>query len=721
MNNSLSLRTNFSNNFLNERKPNLVYTKIYSSNAIVFPPLKKLFLGSVLLYTGIQSFRQWRKYNKSMTINNNSTVFWNVNKTIIDDNGLQLTHLLNGRNNDVMTFLDIIQTIEEIKNDDRITGFVADLSSINKLTVNSDLGFAQIQEIKHALDELKEIKNKKLKNNFKMLAFTDTFDSQADYFLASSFDKICMEPTGMVPLIGFGTVQPFFKSILEKYGIKTQSHVRNEYKNAVSFLTSTEYNNSQKKNLTHVFSNLTHQLAEGIAKGRGKSLDNLKILKNSNLLVSLLSSSKTIDDNTEKMIELINQGPYSASEAIDLGLIDKLDYRRRIITDLKKKGDDQTISFAKYHIARSNEIQHEKRQVLKIAGKQLVPNHVNVSLVHIKNDITKDHIDEVITSLMKAGYDKNTEAIVIRIDSPGGDYGASDTIWEAVDFIKKESKKPIVASFGNVAASGGYYIALACDKILASPGTITGSIGVASARPVISKQQLKKWGITLDEIQITEGTKYYSIFNELSGPHLEKFIKHVNEAYELFKKRVMDGRNMDTRQVDEIAGGQIWTGFDATTNGLVDKIGGLSRSIQEAAHLALSRRKSESFNKEDIKLMKKYAFLKNSEEPSIKVVDYQKPSSFFDLLNNTSLEQEIFSIDEIKNNNNNSKSGSKSSSSSSQSASSTSTIIPSFINPHSPLTAHPDITRSTEFYSKETNNLIQHILNYYIHSVNKTL
>eukprot|EP00833_Pecoramyces_ruminatium_P013536 jgi/Orpsp1_1/1187568/evm.model.d7180000058680.1 len=204
--NTLCLRNNFNNNFLNERRPNLVYSKIYSSNSLVLPPFKKIFLSSVLLYTGIHSYKQWRKYNKSMTINTNSTVFWN--KTIIDDNGLQLTHLLNGRNNDVMTFLDIIQTIEEIKNDDRITGFVADLSSINELAVNSDLGFAQIQEIKHALDELKEIKMKRLNNNFKMLAFTDSFDSQAHYFLASSFDKISMEPAGMVPLTGFGTVQP---------------------------------------------------------------------------------------------------------------------------------------------------------------------------------------------------------------------------------------------------------------------------------------------------------------------------------------------------------------------------------------------------------------------------------------------------------------------------------------------------------------------------------
>jgi len=706
--NFLSLRNNFNYNFLNERRPNLVYSKIYSSNSLVLPPFKKIFLSSVLLYTGVQSYKQWRKYNKSMTININSTVFWNFNKTIINDNGLQLAHLLNGGNNDVMTFLDIIQTIEEIKNDDRITGLVADLSSINELTMNSDLGFAQIQEIKHALDELKEIKMKKLNNKFKMLAFTDTFDSQAHYLLASSFDKISMEPAGMVPLTGFGTVQPFFKLVLEKFGIQAQSHIRNEYKNTVSFLTSTGFNNSQRKNLTHVYSNLTHQLAEGIAKGRGKSLNKLKVLKNSNFLVSLLSSSKTVDNNTEKMIELINQGPYSAKEAIKLGLIDNLDYRRRIITDLKKKGSKHTISFAKYHTARSNEIQHEKKKILKLAKTQPVPNHVGISLIHIKDDISRSCTDEIIASLMKAGYDKNTEAIVIRIDSPGGEYGASDTIWEAIDFIKKENKKPIVASFGNVAASGGYYIASACDKILASPGTITGSIGIASAKPVISKQQLKKWGITLDEIHITEGTKYYSIFNELTGPQLEKFIKHVNDAYELFKKRVMDGRKMDIRKVDEVAGGQVWTGFDATTNGLVDKIGGLSRSIQEAAHLALSRRESESFSKKDIKLMNKYVFLKNSEEPSIEVIDYQKPNSFFDLFKNTSLEKEILTMDEIKEINSKFKYNSNTSAS---------TSLSPIISSNQPLVIHPN-SYKTELSHNKSLYLLQHILDYYIHSLN---
>ncbi|OUM67706.1 hypothetical protein PIROE2DRAFT_4775, partial [Piromyces sp. E2] len=412
--NSFSLRSNFDTNFINGGKPHL-YSKVYSSNAIVLPPFKKIFLNTILLYTGVKSYSQWKKHKKSMTINSNSTVYWNVNKTIIDDRGVKLTYLLNGKNNDIMTFLDIIQTIEEIKNDDRITGFVADLSSINELTVNSDLGFAQIQEIKYALDELKEIKMKKLDDNFKMMAFTDTFDSQAHYFLASSFDKISMEPAGMVPLTGFGTVQPFFKLLLEKFGIQTHSHVRNEYKNAVSHITSTEFNGSQRKNLIQVYSNLTHQLAEGIAKGRSKSLDKIKILRNSNILVSLLNSSKTIDNNTEKVIELINQGPYSATEAIELGLIDKLDYRRKIITDLKKRNSDNTISFAKYHTARTNEIQIEKRKILKLAQTQQVPNHVNISLINIKEDINKGCVDKTIKALMKACYDKNTEAIVLRI------------------------------------------------------------------------------------------------------------------------------------------------------------------------------------------------------------------------------------------------------------------------------------------------------------------
>ncbi|ORX47286.1 hypothetical protein BCR36DRAFT_355856 [Piromyces finnis] len=706
--NSISMKSNFDTNFINGEKQNIIYSKIYSSNAIALHPFKKIFLNSILLYTGIKSYRQWRKYKKSMTINSNSTIYWNFNKTKIDDNGLKLQYLLNEENNDVMSFLDIIQTIEEIKNDDRITGFVADLSSINELAINSDLGFAQIQEIKYALDELREIKMKKI-NNFKMLAFTDTFDTQAHYFLASSFDKISMEPSGVVPLTGFGTVQPFFKLILEKFGIQTQSHVRNEYKNAVSHITSTGFNGSQRKNLIQVYSNLTHQLAEGIAKGRSNSLDKIKIFKNSNVMFSLLNSSNIIDNNTEKVIELINQGPYSATEAIEFGLIDNLDYRRRIITELKKENLDNTISFAKYHNARTNEIQTKKKRVLKLAKTQQIPNHVNISLVNIKGNIERKYVDETIKSLMKACYDKNTEAIVLRVDSNGGDAGASDTIWEAIDFVKKESKKPIVASLGNIAASGAYYIVSGCDKILASPGTVTGSIGVASVKPVISKQQLKKLGITLDEIHITEGTKYFSVFNEFSGSQLEKFIKHVNDAYELFKKRVMDGRKMDIRKIDEVAGGQIWTGFHATSNGLVDKIGGIQRAFQEAAHLALNRRKSEPYTKKEINLIEKYQFLKNSEEPSINIVDYEKPNSFFDLFNNKSLEKEIFAMDEIKEN----------SIESSKSHSSSSSSSKAHRNMNQPLAIHPQAHKS-KLSKDDTLFLIQHLMDYYINSSNKT-
>jgi len=349
----------------------------------------------------------------------------------------------------------------------------------------------------------------------------------------------------------------------------------------------------------------------------------------------------------------------------------------------------------------------EKRKILKLAQTQQVPNHVNISLININTDIDKGCVDETIKALMKACYDKNTEAIVLRIDSNGGDAGASDSIWEAVDFVKKESKKPIVASFGNVAASGAYYIAAGCDKILASPGTITGSIGVASVKPIISRQQLKKWGITLDEIHITEGTKYYSIFNEFSGPQLEKFIKHVNDAYELFKKRVMDGRNMDIRKIDEVAGGQIWTGFHATSNGLVDKIGGLQRACQEAAHLALNRRKFEPYTNKEKKLMNKYPFLKNSEEPSIEIIDYERTNSFFDLFNNTSLEKEIFAMDEINEISNN------------QSKSQTSSTPKSHPNMHQPLAIHPQ-THKSELSKGDALQLIQHFMNYYINSSNKT-
>jgi len=200
------------------------------------------------------------------------------------------------------------------------------------------------------------------------------------------------------------------------------------------------------------------------------------------------------------------------------------------------------------------------------------------------------------------------------------------------------------------------------------------------------------------------------VFNEFSGPQLEKFIKHVNDAYELFKKRVMDGRNMDIRKIDEVAGGQIWTGFHATSNGLVDKIGGIQRACQEAAHLALSRRKFEPYTIKEKKLMNKYPFLKNSEEPSIEIIDYEKTNSFFDLFNKTSLEQEIFAIDEINERSN------KSSKSHSSSSSSTPKSHP---NMHQPLAIHPQ-THKSELSKNDTLHFIQYFMNYYINSSNKT-
>ena len=289
--------------------------------------------------------------------------------------------------------------------------------------------------------------------------------------------------------------------------------------------------------------------------------------------------------------EIMDLGSITSLEALSHGLIDSISHKIETASQFsshsqpallpfatqssletphaKPHHEDKSVSLLRYKAAR----EHEKQR------QPVPPSKLTVGIVYLCGQImqgdAKFGSNAIAKALIEAGKDKDVSSIILRIDSGGGDAIASETIHSAVMHVRELYNKPIVASFGNVSASGGYYAAVACDKIIASPGTITGSIGVAALRPHVTPELMDKLGVGVDEIYTAEGGKGSNFFRKLDGNFMDRFKSSIDMTYDIFLKRVADGRNMTVDQVRQVAGGRVWTGKRAFENGLIDELGPL--------------------------------------------------------------------------------------------------------------------------------------------------
>ncbi|KAJ3114256.1 hypothetical protein HK098_007411 [Nowakowskiella sp. JEL0407] len=530
-------------------------------------------------------------------------------------NGQQV--LIDALNNiDAFSLLSVLQTIRNAANDPRITTLFIDLSTGKHA---NSLGLAQIQELRKELLQFRTSKNSHSQKP-SLIIYTDTFDSQLLYHLATAADKIYMEPSGSIPLSGFNTIQPFYKKFLDRIGVDVKTYSLGVYKSVMQPFGGEKWSDPVKENMTSVLSDLNKGLMEDILKARGDkvALFDGTLDWGSETQVHVEEGKESPVQNqvtlhsslTKKMEYIMDASPISAPEALKIGLIDGIVYKgqlgsfipqhtksiRGILIDGKIDTDQRNVtSFKKYHlvsrktgysfipgmntmraVTATDQTQRKENQVRRYA---------NVGVVYLTGVIMRGDKESqanwVAKQLSKAVYDKSVQAVVLRVDSGGGDAIASDTIWESVSRTQQLGK-PVIVSFGNVAASGGYYSAAAASCIIANPGTVTGSIGVATMRPKVTEKLLDTIGVTTDEILFNEGAKGNSIFHEVEERYLERFKHHVQKMYELFKERVSTGRNKTMEEVENFAGGRIWTGSSASKVGLVDANGGLMDAIDTA-------------------------------------------------------------------------------------------------------------------------------------------
>ncbi len=439
---------------------------------------------------------------------------------------------------------DILDNIRKAKTDDNITGIYLELSAISG-------GYGSVEEIRNALLDFRE------SGKF-IVAYSDLY-TQKTYYLASVADKIYLNPAGEFLFYGLGSRVLFYKGALEKLGIEAQVIRHGDYKSFVEPYTNEEMSPENREQLLAWVGSLWNHMLSGIAETRDLDVE-------------------TLDHLAE------DAAIRSAGLAVEHRLIDSLAYKDEILAKLKErtgtplKDDLRSVTLRKYKKVPEPKnyrgIARDKIAVIYAYGDILVGNTG-------EGTIGSERISKAIR---KARRDSAVKAIVLRVNSGGGSALASEVVWREV-YLASEVK-PLVASMGDMAASGGYYILTPADTILASPTSVTGSIGVFLMLPNTKSFLNKKLGINVDVAKTNKHADMGSIFRPLSEDEKEYLRYGVERVYESFVSRVSEGRNMPESDVDAIGGGRVWSGTNALENGLIDTYGGLHDAIRIAAGMA---------------------------------------------------------------------------------------------------------------------------------------
>ena len=379
-------------------------------------------------------------------------------------------------------------------------------------------------------------------------AYADSFgeqsDGNADYLLASGFKEIWMQPSGELDITGVLVEQPYLRDLLAKAGVQAQIDQRREFKGGADMFNAMAMPEPQRQNLQQLADSLVRQLASAIAEGR------------------------SIPEGEAR--RAIDAGPHLAEDATRLRLVDKLSYWRDLEAALDPE-DAKFLDIADYAAQLPGPDEDAPGIALVAAAGQIVGGDGGGLF---GAELTT--AEETSEAIADAAEDDDVAAIVLRIDSPGGSYLASDTIWREV--IRAREKKPVVVSMAGVAASGGYFIAAPASAILADPGTITGSIGVYSGKFVLA-DLWAKLGIGWDGVTAGANAGMWSPNAPFTEAQWKKFQIQLDRVYADFTAKVASGRKLDAAKVEAVAGGRIYTGEDAVAAGLVDRVGGLAEAV----------------------------------------------------------------------------------------------------------------------------------------------
>lgn len=440
---------------------------------------------------------------------------------------------------------DILASIKKAKENDNIKGIYLQASSLNT-------SFASLEEIRRALANFKE------SGKF-IVAYADQY-TQGMYYLASVADKVIVNPQGNISWHGLASQTIFFKDLMKKVGVEMQVFKVGTYKSAVEPFIATEMSEANREQVTAFLNSIWNQLLEDISTSRNISKEKLNAY-------------------ADQLMDL-----KQAEEYINCGLADTLLYKDGVLnylkelTDCPKDEDLATLSL--------DDMKNVKRNVPRDkSGNSIAVYYAFGGIDDGTSSEEGINSQKVIKDLRKLREDETIQAVVLRVNSPGGSAFGSEQIWREVELMKAE--KPVVVSMGDYAASGGYYISCAADCIVAEPTTLTGSIGIFGMVPNMEELLNDKLGLHFEVVKTNEFADMMSDFSRpFNTDEKEAMQNYINNGYKLFVKRCAEGRGMTTEAIEKIAEGRVWTGATAKELGLVDELGGIDKALEIAAQKA---------------------------------------------------------------------------------------------------------------------------------------
>ena len=436
--------------------------------------------------------------------------------------------------------MDILKAIKGAKDDPNIRGIYMEHQFIAG-------GYASLKEIRDALLDFKE--------SGKFIVSYAEYMSENDYYLASAADTIFLHPEGSLEFNGLSANVTFWKGLFDKLDIKPEIFRVGEFKSFVEPFIQKQMSEENRLQLTELLNSVYNTYTTEVSESRPLSKEEIRNISD-NLLIHL------------------------PRDAVEKGLIDKLGYEDEIKSVIGEKvgeedlDDIEYISYQKYNKALGvGEYSKNKIAVIVAEGE--------IVMAGDDNSIVGEKFAEEIR---KARENNRIKAIVLRINSPGGSLTASDMIWREINLTRGE--KPIIASMSSVAASGGYYLAMGCDTIIAQPNTITGSIGIFGILFNLDDFLENKLGITTDVVRTGKHSDLITLTRELTEYEKEVIQKGVEKGYQTFITKAAEGRGMTKEEIDEVGGGRVWSGVQALENGLIDQVGSFQDAIEVAAKMA---------------------------------------------------------------------------------------------------------------------------------------
>ena len=439
---------------------------------------------------------------------------------------------------------DILTSIQKAKDNENIKGIYLQAGMM-------EASFASLEEIRHALKDFKE------SGKF-IVAYGDTY-TQGMYYLASVADKVIVNPRGSIAWQGLASQTIFFKDLLEKVGVEMEIFKVGTYKSAVEPFIATEMSDANREQITAFLTSIWGRLLEDISESRSIPTDDLNRYADE---FAMLSPAETYIAN---------------------GLADTLMYKDGVLAYLKEmSGREADESLRTLSV---EDMKNVKRNVpLDKSGNIIAVYYAYGGIDDTSSPEEGIDSEKVIKDLRLLREDETIQAVVLRVNSPGGSAYGSEQIWREVVLLKE--KKPVIVSMGDYAASGGYYISCAADCIVADPTTLTGSIGIFGMFPNMEGLLTDKLGLHFDVVKTNKFADMGDMTRPFNNEEKAAMQNFINQGYKLFVQRCADGRGMSVEAIEKIAEGRVWTGATAKELGLVDELGGLDKAIDIAAEKA---------------------------------------------------------------------------------------------------------------------------------------